>query len=156
MNINLTLFAQLISFAVFVWFTMKYIWPPMVNALEERKARIADGLAAAERGVHEKELAQQAAQEKLHEAKQQSAEIVSRAEKRAAEIVDEAKDQARVEGGRLLTSARAEIDQEANKAREVLRAKVAELAVMGAEKILRKEINAEAHKDIVDSLAKQI
>ncbi len=156
MNINLTLFAQLISFAVFVWFTMKYIWPPMVNALEERKARIADGLAAAERGVHEQELAQQAALEKLHEAKQQSAEIVSRAENRAAEIVDEAKDQARVEGERLLTSARAEIDQEANKAREVLRTKVAELAVMGAEKILRKEINAEAHKDIVDSLAKQI
>ncbi|WP_456380122.1 F0F1 ATP synthase subunit B [Thiolapillus sp.] len=156
MNINLTLFAQLISFAVFVWFTMKYIWPPMVNALEERKARIADGLAAAERGVHEKELAQQAALEKLHEAKQQSAEIVSRAERRAAEIVDEAKDQARVEGERLLTSARAEIDQEANKAREALRTKVAELAVMGAEKILRKEINAEAHKDIVDSLAKQI
>ncbi len=156
MNINLTLIAQLISFAVFVWFTMKFVWPPMIKAMEERKAKIADGLAAAERGVHEQELAQQAALDKLHEAKQQSAEIVSRAEKRAAEIVDEAKDQARVEGERLLTAARAEIDQEANKAREVLRGKVAELAVMGAEKILRKEINAEAHKDIVDSLAKQI
>lgn len=156
MNINLTLIAQLISFAVFVWFTMKYVWPPMIKAMEERKAHIADGLAAAERGVHEKELAQQAALEKLHEAKQQSAEIVSRAEKRAAEIVDEAKDQARVEGERILTAAKAEIDQEANKAREALRTKVAELAVMGAEKILRKEINAEAHKDIVDSLAKQI
>lgn len=156
MNINLTLIAQLISFAVFVWFTMKYVWPPMIKAMEERKARIADGLAAAERGVHEKELAQQAALEKLHEAKQQSAEIVSRAEKRAAEIVDEAKDQARVEGERILTAAKAEIDQEANKAREALRTKVAELAVMGAEKILRKEINAEAHNDIVDSLAKQI
>ncbi len=156
MNINLTLIAQLISFAVFVWFTMKFVWPPMIKAMEERKAKIADGLAAAERGVHEQELAQQAALDKLHEAKQQSAEIVSRAEKRAAEIVDEAKDQARVEGERLLTAARAEVDQEANKAREVLRGKVAELAVMGAEKILRKEINAEAHKDIVDSLAKQI
>jgi F-type H+-transporting ATPase subunit b len=156
MNINLTLIAQLVSFAVFVWFTMKFVWPPMIRAMEERKAKIADGLAAAERGVHEQELAQQAALDKLHEAKQQSAEIVSRAEKRAAEIVDEAKGQARVEGERLLTAARAEIDQEANKAREVLRGKVAELAVMGAEKILRKEINAEAHKDIVDSLAKQI
>ncbi len=156
MNINLTLIAQLISFAVFVWFTMKFVWPPMIKAMEERKARIADGLAAAERGVHEKELAQQAALEKLHEAKQQSAEIVSRAEKRAGEIVDEAKDQARVEGERILTAAKAEIDQEANKAREVLRTKVAELAVMGAEKILRKEINADAHKDIVDSLAKQL
>ncbi|WP_456405545.1 F0F1 ATP synthase subunit B [Thiolapillus sp.] len=156
MNINLTLIAQLISFAVFVWFTMKFVWPPMIKAMEERKARIADGLAAAERGVHEKELAQQAALEKLHEAKQQSAEIVSRAEKRAAEIVDEAKDQARIEGERILTAAKAEIDQEANKAREALRTKVAELAVMGAEKILRKEINADAHKDIVDSLAKQL
>jgi len=156
MNINLTLIAQLISFAVFVWFTMKFVWPPMIKAMEERKARIADGLAAAERGVHEQELAKQAAVEKLHEAKQQSAEIISRAEKRAAEIVDEAKDQARAEGERLLVAARAEIEQEANKAREVLRAKVAELAVMGAEKILRKEINAEVHEDIVDSLAKQI
>lgn len=156
MNINLTLFAQMISFAVFVWFTMKFVWPPLVNAMEERKARIADGLAAAERGVHEKELAQQAALEKLHDAKQQSAEIVARAERRAGEIVDEAKDQARVEGDRLLVAAKAEIDQEANKAREVLRSKVAKLAVMGAEKILRKEINADAHKDIVDSLAKQL
>ncbi|WP_456375350.1 F0F1 ATP synthase subunit B [Thiolapillus sp.] len=156
MNINLTLIAQLISFAVFVWFTMKYVWPPMVKAMEDRKAKIADGLAAAERGVHEQELAKKAALEKLHEAKQQSAEIVSRAEKRAAEIVDEAKDQARAEGERLLTAARAEIEQEANKTREALRAKVAELAVLGAEKILRKEIDADAHKDIVDSLAKQI
>ncbi|WP_456445438.1 F0F1 ATP synthase subunit B [Thiolapillus sp.] len=156
MNINLTLIAQLISFAVFVWFTMKYVWPPMVKAMEDRKAKIADGLAAAERGVHEQELAKKAALEKLHEAKQQSAEIVSRAEKRAAEIVDEAKDQARAEGERLLAAAQAEIEQEANKTREALRAKVAELAVLGAEKILRKEINADAHKDIVDSLAKQI
>ncbi len=156
MNINLTLIAQLISFAVFVWFTMKYVWPPMVKAMEDRKAKIADGLAAAERGVHEQELAKKAALEKLHEAKQQSAEIVSRAEKRAAEIVDEAKEQARAEGERLLAAAQAEIEQEANKAREALRTKVAELAVLGAEKILRKEINADAHKDIVDSLAKQI
>ncbi|WP_457673082.1 F0F1 ATP synthase subunit B [Thiolapillus sp.] len=156
MNINLTLIAQLISFAVFVWFTMKYVWPPMVKAMEDRKAKIADGLAAAERGVHEQELAKKAALEKLHEARQQSAEIVSRAEKRAAEIVDEAKEQARAEGERLLAAAQAEIEQEANKAREALRTKVAELAVLGAEKILRKEINADAHKDIVDSLAKQI
>ncbi len=156
MNINLTLIAQLISFAVFVWFTMKYVWPPLVKAMEDRKAKIADGLAAAERGVHEQELAKKAALEKLHEAKQQSAEIVSRAEKRAAEIVDEAKEQARAEGERLLAAAQAEIEQEANKAREALRTKVAELAVLGAEKILRKEIDADAHKDIVDSLAKQI
>ncbi len=156
MNINLTLIAQLASFALFVWFTMKFVWPPLVKALEERKARIADGLAAAERGVHEKELAEQAAKEKLHEAKLQSAEIVARAEKRAAEIVDEAKEQARAEGERILAAARAEIDQELNKAREALREKVGELAVAGAEKILRREIDASAHKEILDELARQI
>ena len=133
MNINLTLIAQLASFAVFVMFTMKYVWPPLVKAMEERKAKIAAGLAAAERGAHEKELAEQRAKDKLHEAKQQSAEIVSRAEKRAAEIVEEAKGSAKIEGERLLTAAKAEIDKEANKAREALRIKVGELAVAGAE-----------------------
>lgn len=156
MNINLTLIAQLASFAVFVMFTMKYVWPPLVRAMEERKAKIADGLAAAERGAHEKELAEQRAKEKLHEAKQQSAEIVSRAEKRAVEIVEEAKGSAKIEGERLLTAAKAEIDKEANKARETLRIKVGELAVAGAEKILRKEINADAHKDIIESIASQV
>ena len=156
MNINLTLIAQLASFAVFVMFTMKYVWPPLVRAMEERKAKIADGLAAAERGAHEKELAEQRAKEKLHEAKQQSAEIVSRAEKRAVEIVEEAKGSAKIEGERILTAAKAEIDKEANKARETLRAKVGELAIAGAEKILRKEINADAHKDIIESIASQV
>jgi F-type H+-transporting ATPase subunit b len=156
MNINLTLIAQLISFAVFVWFTMKFVWPPIVKALEERKAKIADGLAAAERGQHEQELAEKKAAERLHEAKQQAAEIIAKAEKRGSEIVEEAKTDARTEGERLVTAARAEIEQETNKAREVLREKVAELAVAGAEKILRKEINAAAHQDIVTALAKQI
>lgn len=156
MNINLTLIAQLASFVVFVWFTMKFVWPPMVKAMEERKARIADGLAAAERGVHEKELAEQAAREKLHEAKLQSAEIVARAEKRAAEIVDEAKEQARAEGERILAAARAEVEQEMNKAREALRQRVGELALAGAEKILRREIDAKAHQEILDQLAREI
>jgi F-type H+-transporting ATPase subunit b len=156
MNINLTLIAQLISFAVFVWFTMKFVWPPIVKALEERKAKIADGLAAAERGQHEQELAEKKAAERLHEAKQQAAEIIAKAEKRGSEIVEEAKSDARTEGDRLVTAARAEIEQETNKAREVLREKVAELALAGAEKILRKEINAAAHQDIVTALAKQI
>lgn len=156
MNINLTLIAQLASFVVFVMFTMKYIWPPLVKAMEERKAKIADGLAAAERGAHEKELAEQRAKKRLQEAKQQAAEIVVRAEKRAAEIVDEAKGNAKQEGERLLTAARAEVEQESNKAREVLRTKVAELAIAGAEKILRREINADVHQDIVESVANQI
>lgn len=156
MNINLTLIAQLVSFAVFVWFTMKYVWPPLVKAMDERKAKIAEGLAAAERGQHEQQLAQQRATEELHKAKQQAAEIKANAEKQAAMIVEEARDKAKEEGKRQLAAAQAEIEQETNKAREVLRSKVAELAVMGAEKILRKEINADAHKDIVESVANQI
>ena len=156
MNINLTLIAQLVSFAVFVWFTMKYVWPPLVKAMDERKAKIADGLAAAERGAHEQELARERAKEVLHEAKTQAAEIKANAEKQAAMIVEEAKSKAKEEGSRQLAAAQAEIEQEANKAREHLRAKVAELAVAGAEKILRKEIDAEAHKDIVEAVANQI
>jgi len=156
MNINLTLIAQLVSFAVFVWFTMKFVWPPLVKAMDERKAKIADGLAAAERGVHEQELARERAKDVLHEAKQQAAEIKAKAEKQAVMIVEEAKGKAQEEGARQLAAAQAEIEQESNKAREQLRSKVAELAVAGAEKILRKEINAEAHKDIVEAVANQI
>jgi F-type H+-transporting ATPase subunit b len=156
MNINLTLFAQLLSFAVFVWFTMKFVWPPLVKAMDERKAKIAEGLAAAERGQHEQELAEKRAKDTLHKAKQQAAEIKSIAEKQAAAIIEEARDKGKEEGNRQLVLAKAEIEQETNKAREALRAKVAELVVLGAEKILRKEINADAHQDIVQSVANQI
>ncbi|MBV2121321.1 MAG: F0F1 ATP synthase subunit B [gamma proteobacterium symbiont of Stewartia floridana] len=156
MNINLTLIGQLLSFAVFVWFTMKYVWTPIMGALETRKKEIADGLAAAERGQHEQELAKERAKDVLHEAKAQAAEIVAQAQKRAAEIVDESKDTARVEGDRILTAAQSEIEQEANRAREQLREKVGMLAVAGAEKILKKEISADAHQDIVTALAKEI
>ncbi len=156
MNINLTLIGQLISFAIFVWFTMKYVWTPIMGALETRRKEIADGLAAAERGQHEQELAKERVVEVLQEAKSQAAEIVAQAQKRATEIVDEAKDGARTEGDRILTAAQAEIEQETNRAREHLREKVAMLAVAGAEKILRKEINADGHKEIVDNLAQEI
>jgi len=156
MNINLTLIAQLVAFAVFVWFNMKFVWPPLVRAMDQRKAKVAEGLAAAERGQHEQELAEKRAKETLHVAKQQAAEIKTNAEKQAALIIEEARDKAKEEGNRQLVAAQAEIEQETNKAREVLRTKVAELAVMGAEKILRKEINADAHKDIVESVANQI
>ena len=156
MNINLTLIAQLVAFAVFVWFTMKFVWPPLVKAMDERKAKIADGLAAGERGKHEQELAQERAKKVLHEAKAQAAEIKANAEKQAAMIVEDAKGKAQEEGARQLAAAQAEIEQEANKAREALRGKVAELALAGAEKILRKEIDAEAHKDIVEAVANQI
>jgi len=156
MNINLTLIGQLLSFAVFVWFTMKYVWTPIMGALETRKKEIADGLAAAERGQHEQELAKERAKDVLHEAKAQAADIVAQAQKRAAEIVDEAKGTARTEGERIISAAQSEIEQETNRAREQLRNTVGQLAIAGAEKILRKEINADAHKDIVDALAKEI
>ena len=156
MNINLTLIAQLVSFAVFVWFTMKFVWPPLVKAMDERKAKIADGLAAAERGQHEQQLAEERAKQYLHETKQQAAEIKAKAEKQAAMLIEEAKDKALDEGNRQLAAAQAEIEQEVNRAREELRAKVAELALAGAEEILRKEIDADAHKDIVEAVANQI
>lgn len=156
MNINLTLIAQLVSFAVFVWFTLKFIWPPLIRAMDERKARIAEGLAAAERGQHEQELAEKRAKDTLHKAKQQAAEIKANADRQAAKIIEEARDKAKEEGQRQLVAAQAEIEQATNRAREDLRAKVSELAVLGAEKILRKEINADAHRDIVESLANQI
>jgi F-type H+-transporting ATPase subunit b len=156
MNINLTLFLQMISFAVFVWFCMKFVWPPIVNALAERRAKIAEGLAAAERGHKEQELGQHRATEMMKEAKFHAAEIVNQAQKRAAEIVDEAKQDARDEGARLVHAAQAEIEQEINRAREELREKVAILAVAAAEKILQKEVDPAAHSSIVDSFAKQI
>ncbi|GAB4347144.1 MAG: F0F1 ATP synthase subunit B [Gammaproteobacteria bacterium] len=153
MNINLTLIGQTISFVFFVWFCMKFIWPPIVNALEARKKQIADGLAAAERGQHEQKLAEQRAAEKLREAKEKAQEIIAQAERRASEIVEEAKGQARTEGERLLEAARAEIDQEFNRAREALRAQVVTLAVDGAGKILEREIDAKAHNDLLKQLA---
>jgi len=156
MNINLTLVLQMIAFAVFVWFCMKFVWPPIVKALAERKTKIAEGLAAAERGHKEQELGARRATERIKEAKSKAADIVNQAQKRATEIVDEAKQDAREEGARLVHAAQAEIDQEVNRAREELREKVAALAVAAAEKILEKEIDPAAHGTIVDSFAKQI
>lgn len=156
MNFNLTLIGQMISFGVFVWFTMTYVWSPIMKALQDRKAKIAEGLAAAERGHQEKAQGEQRAQETLKEAKAQAAEILGQANKRASEIVEEAKTDARSEGQRLLLSAQAEIEHETNRAREELRQKVATLAVAAAEKILKKEIDARAHQGIVDDFARQI
>ena len=156
MNITATLFVQMITFALFVWFTMRFVWRPLTGIMEERNKRIADGLAAAERGQHEQELAEQRAKETLHEAKQRASEIVNQAQKRANEMVEEAKTEARTEGERLLTSAKAEIEQEVNRAREQLRAQVAVLAVDGAERVLKREIDANAHNQMLDELVSQI
>ncbi len=152
MNINLTLIVQLFSFALFVWFCMKFIWPPIMAALDERKKTIADGLAAGERGKHEQELAEKRAKELLGETKEQAAELIAQAQKRASEIVEESKGEARSEGQRLLEAARAEIDQEVNRAKEQLRSQVVALAVSGAGKVLAREIDAKAHADLLEDL----
>ncbi len=156
MNINATLIGQSIAFFVFVWFVMKYVWPPLMHALETRKKTIADGLAAAEKGKHEQELAEKAAEKHIKEAKDQAAEIVAQAQKRATEIVEEAKDGAKEEADRIKAAATAEIDQEVNRAKEHLRQQVAGITIAGAEKVLKREIDEKAHSDIVDDLIAQI
>ncbi|HHO59032.1 MAG TPA: F0F1 ATP synthase subunit B [Thiotrichales bacterium] len=156
MNINLTLIGQSITFAVFVWFCMKFVWPPIMAALDERKKKIADGLAAAERGEHEQELAEKRAAEVLHEAKQQAQDIIGQSQKRGSEIVEDAKTTARDEGERLLTAARAEIEQEVNRAREELRGQVASLAIAGASKVLKREVDAAANEDLLKDLVSQL
>lgn len=156
MNINLTLIGQSITFALFVWFCFKFVWPPIVNALAERKKQIADGLAAAERGQHEHELAEKKAAMHIKDAKTQAAEIITLAQKRASEIVDESKGDARVEADRIIAGANAEIEQETNRAREQLRKEVIALAIAGAEKVLKKEVDAKAHEDSLKDLAAQL
>lgn len=153
MNINLTLFAQLISFAIFVWFCKNYVWPPIVAAMEERSKKIADGLNAAEKASQDLEEAHKQVEAQLVEAKAQAAAILDQANKRAAQIVDEAKEQAVVEGQRLKGAAQADIEQEVNRAKEQLRSQVASLALVGAEKILEASIDENAHSDIVNKLA---
>jgi F-type H+-transporting ATPase subunit b len=156
MNINATLIGQSITFAIFVWFCMRFIWPPVVSALEARRKQIADGLAAADRGRHELELAAKRSSETLHEAKLKSVEVIAQAEKRANEIIEEAKDTARVEGERQLAAARAEIEQEVFRAREQLREQVAQLVVAGAEKILRREVDAQVHAELLEAVTNEL
>ena len=156
MNINATLIGQAIAFFLFVVFCMKYVWPPIMAALNERKAKIADGLAAAEHGRHEQELAEERAKELLREAKEQAAEIINRADKRAAEMVDEAKDDAKAEGERLMVAAHAEIDQELNRVKEDLRGQVVSIALAGAGKVLEREVDEAAHAELLNKLAAEI
>jgi len=155
-NINLTLFGQMLTFAFFVWFCMKFVWPVIITAMEERQQKIADGLDAADRAMRDLELAQDKATDQLKEAKQDAAVIVDQANKRANQIVDEAKQQAISEGDRLKAAAQAEVEQEVNRAKEELRAKVAGLALAGAEKVLEAAIDEKANRDLVDKLAAQL
>ena len=156
MNFNATLIGQMITFGLLVIFTMKYVWPPIMKAMQDRQKRIAEGLASAERGVREQELAMAKAAETLKEAKQQAAEVISQAQKRANEIVEQAKDDARQEGQRQLAAAQAEIEQEVNRARAQLRNQVASIAVAGAGRVLQKEIDETAHAKLLDDLVGQL
>jgi len=155
-DINATIFGQTIAFFFFVWFCMKYVWPPLMNAIEERQAKIAEGLEASERGEKDLQLAQDKATQFLTDAKVQAAEIVDQANKRHAQIVDSAKGDAREEAAKIKAGADAEIEQEINRAKEQLRSQVAGLAVQGAEKILARSIDADVHQDILDKLATEI
>jgi len=155
-SINATLIGQAIWFAIFIWITMKYVWPPLQKAMADRQAQIADGLAAAERGKHEQELAAKRSADAMRVAKEKSAELVAQAEKRAQHIIEEAKGNAKVEAEKVVAGAKAEIDQEVERAKQHLRERVAELAVAGAEKILRKEINASVHADMLGALKKDL
>lgn len=156
MNINATLIGQMIAFVVFVWFCMKFIWPPLMKALEDRQRTIADGLAAAEKGKLEQQLGEKQALERIKQAKVVAAEIIALADKRAAEIADEAKIAAKADADRIVVAAHAEIAQEVNRAKEQLRAAVSELAVVGATRILEKEVDAKAHAKLLETVVKQL
>jgi len=155
-DLNATLFGQTIAMIVFVWFCMKFVWPPLIGMIEERQNDIADGLAAAEKGARSLELADVEKTKLLDEARGQAREIIDQANTRAGGIVDEARVTADQEGERILTAARAEVDQEVNRAREELRGQVAAIAIAGAEKIISREINATTHQDLLDKLAQEI
>jgi len=155
-NLNATLVAQLVVFFILAWVTMQFIWPPIVKALDERAKKIADGLAAAERGKHDLALATKRSTESLREGKEKAAELIANAEKRAAQVIEEAKVAAKAEADRIVAGAQAEIDQEAVRAKEQLREQVSALVVAGAEKILRREINAQAHADILATIKQDL
>ncbi|MGR4070515.1 MULTISPECIES: F0F1 ATP synthase subunit B [Halomonadaceae] len=156
MNINMTLIGQTIAFAIFVWFCIKYVWPPISTALHERQKRIAEGLDAASRASRDLELAQEQASQTLRESKEQASQILEQANKRSAQMVEEARVQARAEGERLIASARAEIDQEIQRAKDELRAQVSSLAVVGAERVLEASVDEKAHRKLLDKLAAEL
>lgn len=156
MDLNATIIGQTIAMIVFVWFCMKFVWPLIIDVIEERQTSIADGLAAADKGNRALEEAATEKAQILDEARGQAREIIDQANTRATGLVDEARTEAGSEKTRIMESAQAEVEQEANRAREELRGQVGTLAVAGAERILQREINADAHKDLLDKLAAEI
>jgi len=156
MNINATILGQAISFAIFVFFCIKFVWPPVITAMRERQDKIAGGLQDAEKAEKDVQLAQEKAGDTLRDAKQQAAELIEQANKRASQLIEEAKTQAREEGDRLKTAAQSEIEQEVNRAKEDLRSQVAALAIAGAEKILNASVDQSAHGKMLDQLAAEL
>lgn len=156
MDLNLTLIGQTIAMIVFVWFCMKFVWPPIVAIIEERQTQIADGLAAAEKGSRSLEEAEVKIAAIVDEARGQARQIIDQATQRANAIVEEARTTAGQERERILTAAQAEVEQEINRARDELRGQVAAIAVAGAEKILSREIDSASHRQLLDQLAAEI
>ncbi|WP_332776827.1 F0F1 ATP synthase subunit B [Polaromonas sp.] len=156
MNINATLFLQAVVFAILVWFTMTYVWPPITKALDERAQKIADGLAAAEKAKSELSSANKRVEQELAKSRDENAVRLADAERRARAIIDEAKARAAEEGNKIIAAAQAEAEQQTVKARETLREQVAALAVKGAEQILRKEVNAGVHADLLSRLKTEL
>ena len=156
MNPNITLLGQMISFAILIWFTVKFIWPPLMGAIEERQQKIAEGLAAADNAQKSLAQSQDKVAEELKAARGKANEIIEQAHQRANQLIDAAKNDAIAEGNRQRALAEAEIDAAANRAKEDLRKQVSALAVAGAEKLLKREIDANAHKALIDDLAAQL
>ncbi|WP_027850551.1 F0F1 ATP synthase subunit B [Marinospirillum insulare] len=156
MNMNMTLLGQSISFALFVWFCMKFIWPFITTAMRERQKKIAEGLDSASRAQRDLELAQEKATQLLREAKDQSAQILEQTNKRASLLIEEAKEQARAEGVRLVEAAKAEVSQEINRAKDDLRAQMSDLIIQGTEQILESSVDPKAHSKLVGKLAEQL
>lgn len=156
MNLNVTMIAQAITFFVFIWFCKTLIWPYLIKAIEVRQKQIADGLAAAEEGKQSLERSAKQADEAIAQARGRASEIVAQAEKRASQMIEEAKASAKVEGERLVAGAKAEIEQEVSRAKETLRTQVAALAVAGAEQILKREVDAKAHADMLAAMQRQL
>jgi len=156
MNVTATLIGQLIVFSILIWFIKAVLWEPVINTLEDRKKRIADGLAASEKGMKDQELAAENAKHAIKQAKQEAAEIIAQAKARDTQMIEEAKHKAVEEADRVIAGAQAEIDQEVNRAKDSLRTQVSSLAVAGASKILGKEVDANAHKAALKELIEQI
>jgi F-type H+-transporting ATPase subunit b len=156
MDINLTLFMQAAAFAAFIWFTAKFVWPPLMRAVDTRQKQIADGLAAGEQGRQSLANTEKKIAEMMVEAKQRSSEIIAQGDKLKNETIEAAKAQAKAEADRIIASAKAEIDQEIQRAKEALRNQVADLAVAGASKILKREVDAKAHADLLAAIQREL